>query len=138
MHAFSVDGVGYGAGHFLENQFSARYGVHQGACSALLMPRVLHFHRRESRPAQERVAACLGRPGAASAAAAVHALVERTPAVPTGYGDVADQVDEDDFANFAEYLFTEHSRVLNKLCPRPFHSADDVLELLQAHPDDFD
>ena len=57
MHAFSVDGVGYGAGHFLENQFSARYGVHQGACSALLMPRVLHYHRRESRPAQERVAA---------------------------------------------------------------------------------
>ena len=62
----------------------------------------------------------------------------RTPAVPTGYGDVADRVDEDDFPDFAGYLFAEHGRVLNKLCPRPFRSADDVLELLQAHPDDFD
>jgi alcohol dehydrogenase class IV len=160
MVAFS--GVGYGAGHFLENQFSARFGVHQGACSSLLMWRVLHHHRRDaaSAAAQERIARALGSassdsdggaaaeaaaaaaaavaggPGA-SAARLVHDLCAGTPGMPVDYSDLGDGAPSpEDLAAFSDFMFEEHAETLNKHCPEPFRNAEDVLKVMLTSPRD--
>lgn len=43
-------------GHLLENLYSAKFGVHQGACSGILCARLLRHHELGSGAAQQRIA----------------------------------------------------------------------------------
>ena len=89
----------YAAGHWLENQFSARYSVHQ-SCSALLM-RILHFHKQDTAEAQKLISKALGDPDA-SAAKLVKDLIDSCPDLPRKYEDV-ESVKQDDFEELPKY-----------------------------------
>ena len=52
----ALNEAGYPAiAHFVQNHYSARYGVHQGSCSGVLSARILHQHRSASAKWQELV-----------------------------------------------------------------------------------
>ena len=140
--------IGYGAGHYLENQFSARFGIHQGACSSLLMWRMLHHHRCASSTTQDRIAQVLlpHRPANAaapldgkspSAARLVRELCAAAPGMPLAYEDLKDvTVSPLDLKAFSRSLFDDHVDTLNKHCPEPFWNTEEILSLLQTDPGD--
>ena len=117
----------YAAGHWLENQFSARYSVHQGSCSALLMWRILHFHKQDTAEAQKLISKALGDPDA-SAAKLVKDLIDSCPDLPRKYEDV-ESVKQDDFEEFAKI---QQIAMLNRLSPRQFTDFNDVLSILKT------
>lgn len=52
----ALNAAGYPAiAHFVQNHYSARYGVHQGSCSGVLSARILHHHRSVSADSQALV-----------------------------------------------------------------------------------
>ena len=134
MRAFTL--IGYGAGHFLENHFSARFRLHQGACSSMLMWRVLHHHRYASATAQARIVETLAAGDTAeaqkSAARLVFELCAATPGMPTEFPE---RIDGRELTTFAKYMFGDHVDTLNRLCPEEFYSTEDVLALLQTEPE---
>lgn len=134
MRAFTL--IGYGAGHFLENHFSARFGLHQGACSSMLMWRMLHHHRHASAGAQAQIVETLAAGDAAeaqkSAARLIFELCAATPGMPTKFPET---IDGRELTMFAKYMFGDHVDTLNRLCPEDFYSTEDVLALLQTEPE---
>ena len=47
-------------GHLIENQYSAKFNVHQGSCSGVLCARIMDYHYINSREYQQRISAALG------------------------------------------------------------------------------
>ena len=124
--------VGYAAGHFIENQLSAKWAVHQGACSALLMANVLRYHSTShvSAAQQQRISSTLGFP-AQPAAELIGDLAHRVIAragMPRTLADVG--ATGEALQAFAAEVFEVHSQTLNNISPRPFQSSEDLLELL--------
>lgn len=117
-------------GHLLANLYSARYSVHQGACSGVLCARLLAYHRDASAGAQARIADVLaGGEGAdahASAARLVADLVARLPGVAGEHADTG-VVDVASLRDFAAGLPLQR---LNALSLRPFATAADLYAMM--------
>ncbi|KAL7499094.1 hypothetical protein ACHAWT_007605 [Skeletonema menzelii] len=121
--------------HFIQNQYSARFHVHQGSCSGILSARILHYHREESSLHQKSIAQVLGteKGGGAeqslpSAPKLVSDLVATLPGVAKDHNDA--NVNEEMLRDFAEYMYNQSGERMNKLCPKPFSNAGDVFEML--------
>ena len=145
--------VGYAAGHFLENQFSAFFHVHQGACSALLMAKMLAYHSQQTLQYQHQIQAVLaphwapnthysgssGTSGGSTAAAMmvqrlVDAVADRA-GIAQSFADVrtvegADGITHQDIKRFATAVFEEHGPTLNELCPRAISGPQELNKLL--------
>eukprot|EP01063_Lacrimia_lanifica_P041993 TRINITY_DN993_c0_g3_i1.p1 TRINITY_DN993_c0_g3~~TRINITY_DN993_c0_g3_i1.p1 ORF type:complete len:412 (+),score=115.08 TRINITY_DN993_c0_g3_i1:60-1238(+) len=119
-------------GHLVENQYSARYDVHQGSCSGVLMARIMAHHAPSTAPLQALLAAAFGRPGT-PATQVVTELVRRLPGVQHDHTpEVAAGLQ-----GFADFLFEKHIDRLNRLSPTPFHSAADIHGMLTRPVADF-
>lgn len=114
-------------GHLTENQYSARFNVHQGSCSGILCARIMAHHREVTGPLLAKIAAALGSPDA-SGPRAVTDLVAQLPGVAKDHAEAA--VEEHKLDDFACWLFKKHAERLNKLSPKPFAAAEDVLAML--------
>jgi maleylacetate reductase len=114
-------------GHFLQNHYSAKFDVHQGSCSGILCARIMAYHATVSAPLQAKLAATLGRPEV-SAPRAVTDLVAHLPGVANDHSDA--NVEATQLAEFAGEVFASFGETLNKLSPRPFASAEDLLAMM--------
>eukprot|EP00985_Skeletonema_marinoi_P016647 scaffold8993_cov207-Skeletonema_marinoi.AAC.3 len=122
--------------HFIQNQYSARFNVHQGACSGILSARILHHHREESSLYQKSISQALGREdngdreqqSLPSAPQLVSDLVVTLPGVAKDHADA--KVDEEMLRDFAEYMYNQHGEKLNKLSPKSFCNAEEFFEML--------
>ena len=120
--------AGYPAlAHFVQNHYSARFNVHQGACSGILSARILRHHAAATVPQQARLAAALGAPDE-PAPRQLQRLVARLPGLAQEHAEV--QVTPAALREFAEWLHATHAAKLNRLSAVPFTSADAVLEML--------
>jgi len=122
--------------HFIQNQYSARFNVHQGACSGILSARILHHHREESSVYQKSISQALGmkdngdrqQQSLPSAPQLVSDLVVTLPGVAKDHADA--KVDEEMLRDFAEYMYNQYGEKLNKLSPKSFCSAEEFFEML--------
>ena len=122
--------------HFIQNQYSARFNVHQGACSGILSARILHHHREESSLYQKSISQALGmeengdreQQSLPSAPQLVSDLVVTLPGVAKDHADA--KVDEKMLRDFAEYMYNQYGEKLNKLSPKSFCSAEEFFEML--------
>jgi len=123
--------------HLIQNQYSARFNVHQGSCSGILSARILHYHREESLLYQKSISQVLvmdngdsdGEQEALSPAPQlVSDLVATLPGVAKDHADA--KVDEEMLKDFAESMYNQYEGKMNKLCPKSFDTAGDVYEML--------
>ena len=119
--------------HLIQNQYSARFNVHQGSCSGILSARILQYHREKSMVYQKSIEQVLGAgreegESLPSAPQLVSELVAMLPGVAKDHADA--NVSEAELRDFAEYMYNQSGERLNKLCPKPFSSAGDVFEML--------
>jgi maleylacetate reductase len=132
--------VGYAAGHFLENQFSARFAVHQGACSALIMAPMLRWHAEVTAPQQGRIAEVLAptvvladRPSAADLVQQMVDSVAERAGIPSTLDEISNATPEA-LRLWSADVFAQHAATLNVICPREFGSALELLSLVTAPP----
>ena len=124
----ALNAAGYPAvAHFVQNHYSARFGVHQGSCSGVLSARILHQHHAASAAAQARLSEALGAPGV-PASQLVRDLVAGLPGVAKDHADA--KVDTAALTDFAEWFFATHATKLNTLSPVPYAGPADVLSML--------
>ena len=124
----ALNTAGYPAlAHFVQNHYSARFNVHQGACSGILSARILRHHAAATAPQQARLAAALGTADE-PAPRQLQRLVARLPSLAQEHAEV--QVTPAALREFAEWLHATHAAKLNRLSAVPFASADAVLEML--------
>jgi maleylacetate reductase len=124
----ALNTAGYPAlAHFVQNHYSARFNVHQGACSGILSARILRHHAAATAPQQARLAAALGAPDE-PAPRQLQRLVARLPGLSQEHAEV--QVTPAALREFAEWLYATHAPKLNRLSAVPFASAEAVLEML--------
>ena len=121
--------------HLIQNQYSARFNVHQGSCSGILSARILQYHREKSMVYQKSIEQVLGageEEGETSPTAPQLAseLVAMLPGVAKDHADANVNVDEEMLRDFAEYMYNQHGEKLNRLCPKPFCNAEEFLEML--------
>jgi len=124
----ALNTAGYPAlAHFVQNHYSARFNVHQGACSGILSARILRHHAAATAPQQARLAAALGAPDE-PAPRQLQRLVARLPGLSQEHAEV--QVTPAALREFAEWLYATHAPKLNRLSAVPLASAEAVLEML--------
>eukprot|EP00573_Skeletonema_grethae_P002838 CAMPEP_0201688558 /NCGR_PEP_ID=MMETSP0578-20130828/2308_1 /ASSEMBLY_ACC=CAM_ASM_000663 /TAXON_ID=267565 /ORGANISM="Skeletonema grethea, Strain CCMP 1804" /LENGTH=420 /DNA_ID=CAMNT_0048172921 /DNA_START=56 /DNA_END=1318 /DNA_ORIENTATION=+ len=123
--------------HLIQNQYSARFNVHQGSCSGILSARILHYHREESLLNQKSISQVLVMDNGNSdgeqealppASQLVSDLVATLPGVAKDHADA--KVDDDMLRDFAEFMYSQYGGKMNKLCPKSFDTAGDVYEML--------
>ncbi|KAL3806914.1 hypothetical protein ACHAXA_000390 [Cyclostephanos tholiformis] len=126
-------------GHLIENQYSARFGIHQGSCSGILCARIMDYHRGGSKEHQMRISAALGGEvvldddgGVVTASTPAPRLVRDLVSTLPGVFNEHDQanVTDDMLMEFAQSLFDNHIQRLNVLSPRSFHSVEDIYGML--------
>jgi alcohol dehydrogenase class IV len=128
VRALNTGGCYPAVGHLIANAYSARYGVHQGACSGVLCARILDFHHEASAEHQARIAAVLSDGDATnrlSAARLVANLIGTLPGVAKEHAETG--MDVNTLTEFAEAIPLAR---LNTLCPKPFASIRDVHAML--------
>lgn len=144
--------------HSIQNQYSARFHVHQGSCSGILCARILEYHREESGEFQSEIVRVLSldddgddkegdvesstssstssssstskekKKKLRSAPQLVSDLVATLPGVAKDHKDA--NVDEAMLRDFAEYMYNQHGERMNSLSPKPFCSIDDFWNML--------
>lgn len=124
--------------HLIQNQYSARFNVHQGSCSGILSARILHYHREESLLNQKSISQVLAMDNGNNsdeeqealppASQLVSDLVATLPGVAKDHADA--KVDEGMLRDFAADMYSQYGEKMNKLCPKSFDAAGDVYEML--------
>ena len=110
-------------GHLVENQYSARFDVHQGACSGILCARIMDSHYEESEELQKRISAAMG-DASTPAPRLVRDLARSLPGVSHEHAQV--DVTDELLKNFTQWMFDNHLPRYNSLSPKGFSSVDDI------------
>ncbi|KAL7524855.1 hypothetical protein ACHAWF_001111 [Thalassiosira exigua] len=114
-------------GHLIQNQYSARFDVHQGSCSGILCARILDYHRAESGEHQRRISEALG-DAEAPAPRLVRELVASLPTVKGEHAEVG--VTDEMLKEMTEWMATNHLQRYNNLSPRKFGNAGEIYEMM--------
>eukprot|EP00581_Thalassiosira_minuscula_P016686 CAMPEP_0183727022 /NCGR_PEP_ID=MMETSP0737-20130205/24617_1 /TAXON_ID=385413 /ORGANISM="Thalassiosira miniscula, Strain CCMP1093" /LENGTH=398 /DNA_ID=CAMNT_0025958537 /DNA_START=148 /DNA_END=1344 /DNA_ORIENTATION=+ len=114
-------------GHLIQNQYSARFDVHQGSCSGILCARIMDYHSEKSNDLQKRIAAALG-DESVKAPILVRDLVSTLPGVSNAHEQV--KVSDDMLKEFTEWMFANHIARYNALSPKEFTSAEDIYGMM--------
>ena len=114
-------------GHFLQNHYSAKYNVHQGSCSGILMARIMAYHAPTTASMQAKIAQALGEPGL-SAPQAVTKLVAALPGVAKDHQDAG--VDASTLPEWTASVFERFGDRINKMSPHPFEDAEALLAMM--------
>mmetsp|Transcript_28131 Transcript_28131/g.51939 ORF Transcript_28131/g.51939 Transcript_28131/m.51939 type:complete len:450 (-) Transcript_28131:157-1506(-) len=116
-------------GHLIQNQYSARFGVHQGSCSGILCGRIMDYHFDKSKEHQQRVSVALGDDtGNTPAARLVQDLVAMLPAVSNAHAQVG--VTDEMLKEFTQWMFENNLPRYNSLSPKDFGSAEDIYGMM--------
>ena len=114
-------------GHLIENHYSARYDVHQGACSGIMCARIMHYHEDVSKEYQDCISTVLGDANA-SAPRLVRDLAVMLPGVSKNHADAG--VTDAMLKEFSRWEFENHLSRINQLSPKRLTSADDIYGML--------
>ena len=114
-------------GHLVENQYSARYNVHQGSCSGILCARIMAYHYDVSKKHQQSISKAFGNENV-PAYKLVRDLAATLPEVKSEHDDVG--VTDEMLKEFCKWAFENHVGRYNALCPKEFTSANDVYNMM--------
>lgn len=114
-------------GHLVENQYSARFGVHQGSCSGILCARIMDSHYEKSEELQKRISAAMG-DASTPAPRLVRDLAGSLPGVSHEHTQV--NVTDDMLGEFTQWMFDNHLPRYNSLSPKGFSRVDDILGMM--------
>lgn len=125
-------------GHLIENQYSAKFGVHQGSCSGILMARIMDYHYEQTMEYQKRISMALsgGDESIANTPAPqlLRDLIKMLPGVKHEHDQV--NVTNDMLRELATWMFENHLERFNVLCPRKFTCVEDIYGLMTKSLDD--
>lgn len=110
-------------GHLVENQYSARFDVHQGSCSGILCARIMDSHYEKSEELQKRISAAMG-DASTPAPRLVRDLAGSLPGVSHEHAQV--KVTDDMLVEFTQWMFENNLPRYNGLSPKEFSSVDDI------------
>ncbi|KAL7530826.1 hypothetical protein ACHAXR_005727 [Thalassiosira sp. AJA248-18] len=114
-------------GHLFENQYSARYDVHQGSCSGILCARIMDYHYDSSKEYQRRISAALGDENT-RAPRLVQDLVATLPTVSSEHLQV--KVTDEMVKEITQWMFENNLARYNALSPKAFTSAEDIYGMM--------
>ena len=114
-------------GHLIENHYSARFDVHQGACSSIMCARMMHYHKKESKEYQQSISAAFG-DASISAPRFVRDLAAILPGVLKHHCDAG--VTDDMLKDFSKWEFENHLARINQLSPKEFGTAENIYTML--------
>ena len=114
-------------GHLIENHYSARFDVHQGACSGIMCARIMHYHKDASKEHQNRISAVLGDVNT-SAPRLVRDLAAMLPGVSKNHADAG--VTDAMLKEFSQWEFENNLPRINQLSPKELTSAEDIYGML--------
>ena len=114
-------------GHLFQNQYSARFDVHQGSCSGILCARIMDYHYDKSTEYQKRIAAALGDENT-PAPQLVRDLVATLPDVAREHSEV--KVTDEMLKELTTWMFENNSARYNNLSPKEFTSAEDIYGMM--------
>jgi alcohol dehydrogenase class IV len=124
-------------GHLIENLYSAKFNVHQGSCSGILMARIMDYHYEQTKEYQKRVsiALCGGNESTSiPAPILIRDLIRLLPGVKHEHDQV--NVTNDMLRELTTWMFANHLDRYNVLCPRKFASVEDIYEMMTKSLDD--
>lgn len=125
-------------GHLIENQYSAKFDVHQGSCSGILMARIMDYHYEQTMEYQKRISMALsgGDESIANTPAPqlLRDLIKMLPGVKHEHDQV--NVTNDMLRELATWMFENHLERFNVLCPRKFTCVEDIYGLMTKSLDD--
>lgn len=128
-------------GHLIENQYSAKFDVHQGSCSGILMTRIMDYHYENTKEYQERISLALsGGDETSTTTAATPAprllrdLIRMLPGVKHEHDQV--NVTNDMVRELTTWMFDNHLERYNVLCPRKFTCVEDIYGMMTKSLDD--
>jgi maleylacetate reductase len=124
-------------GHLIENQYSAKFDVHQGSCSGILMARVMDYHYKETMEYQKRISITLSGGDETVTTPAPQLLRDLIKILP-GVKHEHDQVNvtNDMLRELATWMFENHLERFNILCPRKFTCVEDIYGMMTKSLDD--
>ncbi|KAL9189812.1 hypothetical protein ACHAXT_009487 [Thalassiosira profunda] len=114
-------------GHLIQNQYSARFNVHQGSCSGILCARIMDYHCPQSKELQRDIAEVLG-DADAPAPRLVRDLVATLPGVNCEHSQVG--VLDELLRQFTDWMFKNHLERYNELSPREFTCVEDIYGMM--------
>ena len=114
-------------GHLIENQYSAKFNVHQGSCSGIFCARIMDYHYINSREYQQRISAALGTENK-PAPQIVRDLIASLPEVKNEHIQV--DVTSEMLLEFTQWMFDNHNARYTVLSPRKFESAEDMYNMM--------
>jgi len=125
-------------GHLIENQYSAKFDVHQGSCSGILMARIMDYHYEQTMEYQKRISMALsgGDESISNTPAPqlLRDLIKMLPGVKHEHDQV--NVTNDMLRELATWMFENHLERFNVLCPRKFTCVEDIYGLMTKSLDD--
>ena len=113
--------------HLIENQYSARYNVHQGSCSGILCARIMNYHYPKSKENQKLISKALGNENI-PASQLIRDLVSTLPGVKNEHTQM--DITNEMLKEFTQWGFDNHTARYNTLCPREFESSDDIYNMI--------
>ena len=113
--------------HLIENQYSARYNVHQGSCSGILCARIMNYHYPKSKEYQQLISKALGNENV-PATQLIRDLVSTLPGVKNEHSQM--DITNEMLKEFSQWGFDNHIARYNTLCPREFESSDDIYDMI--------
>eukprot|EP00571_Detonula_confervacea_P007665 CAMPEP_0172321242 /NCGR_PEP_ID=MMETSP1058-20130122/42794_1 /TAXON_ID=83371 /ORGANISM="Detonula confervacea, Strain CCMP 353" /LENGTH=401 /DNA_ID=CAMNT_0013036695 /DNA_START=150 /DNA_END=1355 /DNA_ORIENTATION=- len=114
-------------GHLIQNQYSARFDVHQGSCSGILCARIMDYHYDKSKEYQQRISAALGDENTL-ATKLVRDLVATLPAVSNEHAQV--KVTDEMLKELTQWMFENNLERFNSLSPKEFESVEDIYGMM--------
>ena len=114
-------------GHLVQNQYSARFNVHQGSCSGILCARIMDYHYEKSMEYQKLISQALGDENT-PAPKLVRDLVSKLPAVSNEHSQV--NVSDEMLQELTKWMSENHLDRYNLLCPKEFTCAEDIYGMM--------
>jgi hypothetical protein len=114
-------------GHLIQNQYSARFDVHQGSCSGILCARIMDYHYDKSKEYQQRISAALGDENTL-VTKLVRDLVATLPAVSNEHAQV--KVTDEMLKELTQWMFENNLQRFNNLSPKEFESVEDIYGMM--------
>ncbi len=128
-------------GHLIENQYSAKFDVHQGSCSGILMTRIMDYHYENTKEYQERISVALSGGDKTSttttttpAPRLLRDLIRMLPGVKHEHDQV--NVTNDMLRELTTWMYDNHLERYNVLCPRKFTCVEDIYGMMTKSLDD--
>lgn len=124
-------------GHLIENQYSAKFDVHQGSCSGILMARIMDYHFEKTMEYQKRISIVLSGGDEMTTIPAprlIRDLIRMLPGVKHEHDQV--NVTNEMLRELSTWMFSNHLDRYNVLCPRKFTREKDIYEMMTKSLDD--